>query len=269
MSVPGYPFARESYWPPLNDQAPDPAAHPLAGTNQATLYSQKYATRLDPGFALLRDHQVAGHGLLPATAYLEWARAVGSQAVEQPIAALARITWQRPLRAGRQALDIHAVLEPEGEQVRFDLCSGSEDTPALHAQGWLVLDPPATPTENLDLAAALSRCPAHWPEERCYAFFAGLKLDYGPGFRVLREVALGEREALGRIHQAVADPAYEWQPALLDGMLQTGAALLAGHPQPGLLLPHALARFVAFKPLAATGWVHARLAGTPGPAGAV
>jgi acyl transferase domain-containing protein/SAM-dependent methyltransferase len=269
VSIPGYPFARESYWPPLNAQAPSPAAHPLAGTNQATLYSQKYAARLEPGFALLRDHRVAGHGLLPATAYLEWARAVGSQAVEQPIAALARITWQRPLRAGRQSLDIHALLEPEGEQVRFDLCSGSAEAPTLHAQGWLVLEAPALPTENLDLAAVLRRCPTRWPEERCYAFFAGLKLDYGPGFRVLREVALGEREALGRIQQAVADPAYGWQPALLDGMLQTGAALLAGHPQQGVLLPHALARFVAFKPLATAGWVHARLAGTPGPAGAV
>ena len=272
VPVPGYPFARESYWPPLSDQPLDPlgaASHPLAGINRATLYSQKYAARLEPGFSLLRDHQVAGHGLLPATAYLEWARAVGSLAVEQPIAALAQLTWQRPLRAGRQSLDIHAVLEPEGEQVRFDLYSGSEEAPTLHAQGWLVLDPPAAPTESLDLAAVRGRCPARWPEERCYAFFAELKLNYGPGFRVLREVALGEREALGRVRQAVADPVYQWQPALLDGMLQTGAALMAGYRERGLLLPHGLARFAVFKPLASSGWVHARLSGTPGPEGAV
>ncbi|TAN51285.1 MAG: SDR family NAD(P)-dependent oxidoreductase, partial [Methylococcaceae bacterium] len=268
VPIPGYPFARESYWPPLEAPPADGALHPLAGANRATLYSQKYAARLEPGFALLRDHQVAGHGILPATAYLEWARAAGSLAAEQPIAVLADIVWQRPLLAGAKPVGIQALLEPQGDGVRFELCSGPDEAPLLHAQGWLSLETPEPPQDSLDLAAARSRLPVPWSEERCYGFFAELGLNYGPGFRVLREVAFNEREALGRLQPAVADPAYEWQPALLDGLLQTGAVLMAGYGEKGLLLPHALARFSVFRPLAAGGWVHVRLLGEPGPEGA-
>jgi acyl transferase domain-containing protein/NAD(P)-dependent dehydrogenase (short-subunit alcohol dehydrogenase family) len=271
VPIPGYPFARESYWPPLEAASADglgTALHPLAGANRATLYSQKYAARLEPGFALLRDHQVAGHGILPATAYLEWARAAGSLAAEQDIAVLADIVWQRPLLAGAKSVDIQALLEPQGDGVRFELCSGAEAAPVLHAQGWLSLETPAVSQDGLDLAAMRSRLPAPWSEERCYGFFAELGLNYGAGFRVLREVAFNEREALGRLQLAVADPAYVWQPALLDGLLQTGAVLMAGYGEKGLLLPHALARISVFRPLAASGWAHIRLLEEPSAEGA-
>ena len=64
-----------------------------------------------------------------------------------------------------------------------------------------------------------------------YAGFARRGLDFGEGFRALRKLHVGEKQALGEVELA-ADLArdagtYRMHPVLLDGCLQVLAAALA------------------------------------------
>ena len=124
-------------------------------------------------------------------------------------------------------------------------------------------DPPGA------LAAVAGRLGAGIDGDAVYRRFAALGFGFGPAFRGISRLWLGDGEALARVAlPAGTAPAGDGpHPALLDAALQVlGAGALGADGGDGTFVPIALERVVLADDVGATRWVHARFGAGAGAA---
>ncbi|HEX3660931.1 MAG TPA: type I polyketide synthase [Acidobacteriaceae bacterium] len=232
VSLPAYPWQRERFWMEGAVRSHRAGGHPLLGDRVETaagerIWSGTVSAETHPW---LRDHQVEGTILVPASAYAEMAitagRAVfGSGAVvEQMILGEALAV---PPGAGAE---IQAIATPEtassstlrffGRETGTDawrptgecrLRTGSDEAPF---SADIALWQDAELAEQTIAGGQHARRMA----ERGYAF--------GPAFCCVEWLRLQERTALGQIRAEQPRGQYWLHPATLDGALQVLAHLL-------------------------------------------
>ncbi len=234
-ALPAYPWQRERHWCGTPDAWLPPQGgdrrldHPLLGER---LPSPEPSWRgpVEPVLVpWLADHQVGGSVVMPATGYLEMALAAGHRvlgtAVEVhhlEITGPLVVPWDDP---GEVALSL--VLHQSGGLFRIAAAREAAGRPDDHARGRVrtLVGRRAGP---VDVDAVRARCERPVTAEAHYSTLADAGLHYGPSFRVLREVHAGSGEVLAAYRLQADDAPYEVHPALLDGALQAGAALLNG-----------------------------------------
>jgi acyl transferase domain-containing protein/thioesterase domain-containing protein len=183
---------------------------------------------------MLDEHRTgAGHALIPGTGYLELARAALESNAEAGTFELRDLFFIRPLQVPDEgAKDVRVRLQRSEEGYLFDVRSRTEldGRPGweLHAQARVLMHP-MQPAARIDLAAIDARC----TERRVPFTAAGFpspqeaQIRFGPRWRVLRQVAYGDQEALATLELApkyVADlEHYGLHPALVD--IATGYAM--------------------------------------------
>ena len=246
--------------------------HPMLHRDSSDATARRYSSHFDGAEFFLADHRVHGRRVLPGVAQLEMARAAAQGAM--PTSArirLGQIAWVRPAVADESGLSLNLTLTPERDGA-FGFALRGDDG-AVYSQG--IASPDATPVEAAgrhDLAALRARCVvAHVGHERCYAVFDSKGLQYGPAFRGVDELLVGEGEVLARISlpAAVASSLHDYvlHPSLLDAALQASLGLhLVARGEDGiaLALPFALDAVKVFAPCVAEMWVFVRHAeGTP------
>ncbi|MEM6602114.1 MAG: type I polyketide synthase, partial [Verrucomicrobiota bacterium] len=198
ISLPTYPFARERYWIPVqdNEHATLPSKkslwlHPLLHRNDSNLQEQRFTSVYSGKEPFLSDHKVQGEKVLPGVAYLELAREAGTRSLEQEITQLKDIAWLRPVRVNGQAQTVQVSIYEEGERLGYEVYSlpsveeglnGKVAEEVIHSQGWLSTQA-STPTEAIDISALQARLPREKTGEACYASFRELGLDYGTTFQ--------------------------------------------------------------------------------------
>ncbi|MDT7816741.1 MAG: polyketide synthase PksN, partial [Acidobacteriaceae bacterium] len=243
ISLPGYAFTRERYWVPLlanSDESMDwvvARLHPLLHRNESTLNGQRYQSRFSGEEVVLRDHQLSGLKVLPGAASLELALAGASRALENMHVRLLQVVWIRPLAAEASGLKIELLLRPESDQrVSFELKGPNGE---VHVQGKAEVIA-GWSEESVDLSAVRDRCSATILPDVLYPAFADRGLEYGPGFRVIQEIGYNDREVLSalQVSQDWGHGAYRLHPAMVDGALQSLAAIGAGAN--GMDLPFAV-----------------------------
>jgi acyl transferase domain-containing protein/short-subunit dehydrogenase/acyl carrier protein len=257
VPLPTYPFQRRRHWLSASAGFADARSvgqqdpgHPLLGAavedprDGSLLLTGRLSTEAHPWLA---DHAVAGATLLPGTAFVELALAVGRRVGAET---LRELTLQAPLllskgetvqvqvavdsrdEEGGRGVSIHSRPEPgEGEVAADWVC---------HAQGLLSAEPGAEP-------APLESWPPEGAEplevEGLYDRLADAGFEYGPAFQgvtaawrvgggVCAEISLSEEGA------AEAER-FEIHPALLDGAAHAGIDLALGAAGEGLMLPFA------------------------------
>ena len=243
--LPGYPFAKERYWPVSNaDGARSPLEregligrlHPLVHRNISTLSQTRFRSRFIGNEPWLADCVVQGARTLPAAAHLEMACAALRQASEEPGTAM-RITdvvWAEPIAPGKTALEVSIELFPQemgrvGYEIRSTPEGAVDDT--VHCQGtvtWLsVRELPKCDLHELREQCANERTEAQEEYERLQA----RGLEYGPAYRSLQSISRGiDRtgkvlaHATIRIPDVTADAheQYTIHPSLLEIALQVG-----------------------------------------------
>ncbi|WP_441349100.1 amino acid adenylation domain-containing protein, partial [Streptomyces sp. NTH33] len=261
VHLPSYPFARTRHWftpagAPERVPAEAPEKAPAAATQKAP--ARLHPTLLDadvsaPGekeFAktltgeefFLRDHVVGGELVLPGVAYLEMARLAGERVAGSPVRGVDGLVWAAPVRlpaTGEYRLLVRLGDDRAG--MSFEV-HGAEDGSRPHARGTLVFGPAGPRPARIDVASVRERCPDVHDGASCYRDFSRLGFDYGPGFQVIEELAVGEREALAALRlppQRTADAdAYVFHPSLLDAALQTAGRLAARAHGPARPLPY-------------------------------
>ncbi len=171
-----------------------------------------------------RDHRVGGQKVLCGAAELELALAGASLALENANIQLQQVVWAQPIISGEAGVEVKLALRPESDGgVCFELRTPSGE---VHAHGKAEITE-GFAEEVLDLKAIQSRCSQTVSPEELYHGFADRGLEYGPGFRVIREIGFGIGEAwsLLQVPEGWASETYRLHPALLDGALQSLAAL--------------------------------------------
>ncbi|GHC32288.1 type I polyketide synthase [Streptomyces cinnamoneus] len=233
VDLPAYPWQRQRHWNgsrgawsgTFHDEGVD---HPLLG-DRLPLYEPAWRGAVEPVLVpWLADHRVAGSVVLPATGYAEMALAAGRRALgaraeleHLEITRALPVPWQNPA-----AVHLHLNLAPDDGAVTITSATGRVGEPVHHARGRVrrLLRPRPAP---LDVAAVRARCAGHMEPEELYASAAAAGLDYGPAFRTLRSLHVGDGEVLAAYRHEAPSDAYEAHPAVLDGALQSGLPLMA------------------------------------------
>ncbi|MGW2218549.1 SDR family NAD(P)-dependent oxidoreductase, partial [Nonomuraea sp. NPDC001684] len=204
VPLPGYPFADDRrHWIGGDDHPAGPGDDHPAGPAPGTW--------IRPDDRLVADHRIGGTPVLPGVAFLTIAAERGG--LSGPVR-FERVRWLRPFEV-REARALDVVVRDDGG---FELDG--------HARGTLRTGDGAL--GRLDVAQVEARCADSRPADDLYRAFDRAGLHYGPGFRVLREVRVGDGEALGVLRDGA-----RWE-ALLDGALQTVAALRPEGGEPAM-----------------------------------
>ncbi|MDQ0115563.1 SDR family NAD(P)-dependent oxidoreductase [Paenibacillus harenae] len=273
ISLPTYPFARERYWVPnfiggsIAHRHGEPSKlHPMLGHNISTLKEQKFSTRFTGEEFFLRDHIVNGRKLLPGVAYLEMALAAGEMAAEESVRRLKNVAWTLPVYADEQ-VDVQMLLEPSpfDDDVAFQAFTmNAAGERSIHASGTLAFDP-CVP-EAIDLPSIRERCRDMQSQADIYTSFRDYGFAYGAGMQAIAELRSSESEALSKLvlpkeHKADFQ-AYGLHPALMDGALQTVAAII-GNREPGMAyLPFSISEVECMASLEEVLYVHAARIGS-------
>jgi len=270
MSLPGYPFAGDSYWLPETRRAataeitPQSVLHTLLDSNDSTLHEQCFRKVLRGRTFVLKHHLVQGLMILPGVAYLEMARAAGSLSNKfEAVTRLRNIIWASPVVVEDEPHEIHLSLVPYGEEVAYEiysLDSGSER--AVHAQGKLHFGDILDPGEPVSLESLRARTGKSMSREACYALYRKNGFDFGPGFRPIQELHFNETEAFSRLQlpHEIADTASDFvlHPSLMDGALQTVIGLTAAAVEEAEtpFVPFGLDEIEILAPLTSECYVH-------------
>ncbi|MET9831652.1 amino acid adenylation domain-containing protein [Streptomyces sp. NPDC006385] len=253
IGLPTYPFEPVRHWLDTSagtgtEQAGDGDGG-LLDENVSTFGTTAFVKRLTGTEFYLADHRVGDDLVLPGVLYLELARQAGERAHGRArVRHVEDVVWAAPLTLppGRNQ-ELRVTVAPSGE---FEI---SSEHP--HAHGRLVLDdrrPTGADVPGpVDVAALRERCRDSRTPEECYARFSGVGFHYGPAFRVLQELRLGDGEALAVLRHPGLGPRFAFHPSLLDGALQAAGWLAEGT---AAHLPYAIGAVRLFAPEPAAGW---------------
>ncbi|MGI5341480.1 beta-ketoacyl synthase N-terminal-like domain-containing protein [Streptomyces sp. CA-181903] len=267
VSLPAYPWQRErhwngapEWWTPAKSRGHGSgrAEHPLLGT-RISAAEARWETTVDPSvLSWLDDHQVDGITVLPGTAYVEMARAAGRRALGAAAEVHdLEIVHALTLPTATSGPSLLTTVDDEDGLVRVTSRGPADQSARVHARGRArrLLAPPPAP---LDIDAVRARTRHTIDGPTLYEHAARHRLTYGPAFRVIEEAHVGDGEVLAAYHHPHPDTGYETHPALLDGALQAGMALLPLDTTTGTRLPALIENVRAWHTPPPRGYVHVR-----------
>ena len=260
ISLPTYPFARESYWiPEAREHRAESSLsrrsfakpeghrpgngvrviHPLLHENTSDLSEQRFSSTFTGEEFFLSDHVVKGERVLPGAVYLEMARAAVLKAAgfsknEQIGIRLKNVVWARPVAVGERPVQLHTGLySKENGEIAFEIFSASEDIEVeriIHSQGSAF---PGTAQEEpiLDIDAIKSECNRRvLSSDHCYEMFKAMGISYGPGHRGIEKVYGNSEQVLAKLSlpASILDTENQFvlHPSLMDSALQAPIALM-------------------------------------------
>ncbi|MFE9065747.1 SDR family NAD(P)-dependent oxidoreductase [Streptomyces violaceusniger] len=230
--LPAYPWQYEPHWSGTprswaNSSGDGVIVHPLLGERMPTAVPS-WEGAIEPVLVpWLADHRLGGSVVMPATGYAEALLAAGRAVHGRPVevahldvSASLVVPW-----ADASAVRLRVGLDPDTTLATVTSTDERGPEPRAHARARVrpLLSPRPEPVDPERLRA---RCATRVSGEEHYAACAEVGLVYGPAFRMLDEVRLGARTSVATYRHEAPGAPYTAHPALLDGALQTGVALL-------------------------------------------
>jgi acyl transferase domain-containing protein len=278
IGLPTYPFARERYWItdsliPKRQTIPTPQLHPLIGYNSSTLKEVRFSSSLPDTAFYAVDHRVNDEKFFPGAGFLEMACIAGIIAGEQRVRKIKDIVWVQPLifLTGPQALQ--TSLKRIGDGVEYTISSADDENETIvHSEGrldfsddWTKPAEPGADTEDrIPIQALKAQCGRPQQAADFYRKFSDYGLQYGPSFRTLQEIYINGAFALSKLkmpyHLKGDFDQFILHPSMIDGALQTIAALIGGADLALPHLPFALDEVEIVRPLSLTCYAYAEYA---------
>ncbi|MFO0590647.1 MAG: type I polyketide synthase [Polyangiaceae bacterium] len=275
VATPTYPWTRDRYWAD-RDNRPSAGStearvgHPLIG--QLVVASDRpnahyWDQWIDiETLGYLADHRVQGSIVFPGACYVEMALAAAGSMFEGEAIILENFVMDQVLHLteGEPRRVQLAVIGEEGVQAGILVSSHEATGTKWTRHAWVTAraalgeDAPFRPPEDIR-----ARCPRRLTGDEHAARMAARKIDFGPAFRGLTEVWLGDDEALGHVvlpESAGAASAYNVHPALLDACFQAAATLLDDDGN-DTWVPAAIDRIQLLEAMPSEVWVHVTWAG--------
>lgn len=289
VSLPRYPFQHDQYDAlPHRDSGAQQASSAADAETDAgvlgapicsSLHTRTYLWQVPLSVArstYLSDHVVQDVPVLPGAAYVSLAQAAAAHVFGSEAFVLEDLSFATALVLSNQAttqLQVALSLEQPGlAHLRFCTAApadaGSAPRWTLHAQGRARLSAgQQTSADALDREAVIARCEVVQPEAH-YRMAQAHQVNYGPAFRGIERLWLGEREALAEValpaKVAWRKDAFALHPALLDACWQALAgSAFASTPSTTLHLPVEVEHVERSGPPSLRVWAHAQLRTAP------
>ncbi|MGH8877558.1 MAG: SDR family NAD(P)-dependent oxidoreductase, partial [Stackebrandtia sp.] len=231
VELPGYPFAKESYWlPPAAEYPGGPAAprgdldgHPFiasSGDDPSSLGVEFTGAEF-----FLADHRVRGVPIFPAVGYLEMVRA----ALEQRGKRVVRIrnnVWSSAITVAAP-MEVRLDVASTDEAADYTIYSLSPDgARTVHGEGKVdtVSRENLFDDESVDLDAVRNRCGTRVGPAEFYPRIHELGLQLGTSYQGIEMLHVGDGEALSQVrlpaHLAEAADKFVLHPSIFDSALQ-------------------------------------------------
>ncbi|WP_067470427.1 type I polyketide synthase [Nocardia amamiensis] len=237
VKLPNYPWQLETYWNESAEAREDrhyQQVHPLLGQRMNAAHPT-WEVELDTGhLTYLADHRIQENVLLPGAALIEMALAAAHQVYGQDGYSVDKLQLHKalvlaPVSDARLRTTLYA------EQARVEIASflalpSGERQWTIHATAQLGAS--VTASEPHDLAAISTGCGNHVSQDEFYTRTRGMGFQYGPAFQAVRDIATGDRVAIGNV--AIPDEIcagvgdYLFHPSLIDAAFQV--LLIAATP---------------------------------------
>ncbi|HWL74735.1 MAG TPA: polyketide synthase dehydratase domain-containing protein, partial [Burkholderiaceae bacterium] len=276
IPLPTYPFQRQRHWVEDNTttgdrsrSAVEPAPHPLVGalverSAGEARYEARYGTKQTNYFS---DHRISGTVVLPTTAALEAATVLGRLHFGTHQVSFDNVMHHRAMSfSNSEERIVRLVVTPlRSDRANFRLLSaarGDAEVWQTHMTGNLRKSGAQAPP-TFSLRDVQARCGRTIPVADFYDRLNSLGLEYGPGFRGVRQLRIGEHEALARVQlpQHLAAAHYTLHPAFLDACLHAYPMLLYGadnteHSAGSCYLPVSVTGFRCYRDGVEEAWAH-------------
>ncbi len=264
VKLPSYPWQRKRFWPdpPRGgsvDEHQRRSSHPLLDRSVASIPSGWNVDLKAAQLRYLADHRVEGSVVLPAAVYIETALAVADEAFgTQAVAGVRDVTIPQALNLdASDGTAVRAALEHDAaDNWCFTVSSHKEveETGTVHARGVIDLEKIRAPSP-IDPVAIKRRCLDSLTADDLYRMFAEVGLEYGPAFRKLQRIWLGNSEALAQIDASEEPSAYRLHPSILDACFQVLLAAADGIEYSSM--PVAIGRVTLFEETLQPAYCHA------------
>lgn len=267
ISLPGYPFARETYWIALESNhatalsVPVNHLHPILHQNTSNLAEQKFTSVFTGDEYFLTDHIVRGKKILPGVAYLEMARAAGVHSADLQNPSITDIVWATPVEVGAVNKEVSIKLEPGSEKVLsekvlYEVYSMDGNDRVLHCKGALT-DHSAEQKNSYNIDELQSRFKRSESGEYCYSIFEQLGFNYGANFKGLKRIWFDSSAALSQV--SVENPEGFAMPCgIWDCAIQTCVGLFIDSSDRHLYVPYSLKALNVFAEIPNQVWCYAR-----------
>ena len=294
LSLPTYPFERRRYWfasPPEPAQRGAQAVGVGAGQVGHKLQLRRlrspglrdivYETEIgrhDPVW--LAHHSIFDVVILPSPAYLEMALSAAAELFPLQACAVVNFTIHTPLLLPEEGLRTVQLLIKQGQGAAQQADGGAHsfqvlawdkaaDDWTLHASGDLQPAGALGAVAPFQLHELQGRCRQEVSGAAYYEQVRALGLTFGESFQGIRQVWIGDGEALGRIElpQALVADAdlYRFHPALLDACFHLLGAPLAKNGMDAAYLLIGIERFELHRVPGSALWNHTRIVPHTGP----
>jgi 1-acyl-sn-glycerol-3-phosphate acyltransferase len=277
VPLPPYPFQRERHWfepeegegGGAREAVGEVDANPLLGRRTPSPAPMWEARLGDAKLGYLDDHVIQGATVFPGAGYVATALAAARRMAETGEATVRGLEFLRPLVLGnRTATGMQTLVD--ADTLKFRIHAGSTDDrlswPA-YASGRMSVGSGAA-ASPLDLAGLRARLAEVRDSARFYGALRQRGLNYEARFRGVRELHVGEGEALAAIGPVDALPADpdSIHPALLDAAFQTLAAVTdtARTGDDRLFLPTRIEEVRLHRAAGEAFWSYCRLASLNG-----
>ncbi|MEA5560868.1 SDR family NAD(P)-dependent oxidoreductase [Planktothrix agardhii] len=289
VSLPLYPFERKRYWidPPKEViqqrlMKPSRLIHPLLGEKLSSPLKQiLFQSQLSPNNpTFLKDHRVYQQAVLPATAYLEIALFAGIKIFNHQNLCLKTITFEKVLFLTKNLPNIagagypcpilaeiettiQVILEKNLTESSFKIYSqysNQEEDWSLNCSGKITFPSPPQHLESINIEFYQTTLQPREPQHH-YQTCQQRGLEYGETFQVLKQLWVGEEQALGRIElpKNLEADSYHVHPVLLDGCLQVLLTILPDSNLSEVYLPTSLEQLTIYQRPQTCVWSYVRL----------
>ncbi len=255
VSLPTYPFQRESYWlESLRTKKRHvlEKVHPLLGELIPSPSEERlFRNDLDLDFLpYLKDHKIFNTLLFPSTGFAELMLAAGRELFHGQSYTLSNLSIDQPLALDKKKTrTIELQAKPKEKGYAISVYSFDNQTWLCHAKSDLTIGEIILP-EKMDWGQLNRVCQHSVSIKEFYKKCDAMGLHYGEHFQTIRKIRIGNNEVIAEIEGDAL-------PAIMDGSLQALFALLTGNTQ--TYLPVSMDSLVSFAELQPAIRVHGRL----------
>ena len=272
LHLPTYVFQKTEYWivhkkcEPIKDSKKRmEVIHPLVQKNTSDFLEQKFTSRFSDKDFFVQDHQVNEKTILPGVVPIEMARAAFLesfvlQGKEEPSVIVRDLIWCVPIEIAQEPVDVNIALSLEQEEEAFfEIFTGEEET--VHVQGRIGILT-GRKDASIEIEDVKRMCTnGKITGNELYQRFEKVGIHYGASFRGIKEIFLGESEALARLQLPSKVDAtleeYMLHPSLMDASLQLSMALIQDFHEL-LMVPLQANEVVVLRKCEASMWAYIR-----------
>lgn len=273
VTLPTYPFEREKFWLDMKGRSSDLTAiiHPLLGEKiDSPLPIHQFTQQVDfENFPYLKDHAVSGEVIYPAAAYVEMALAAAQNVWPSSTVKIKAMKFNEALFLERgQTQELSLVLSPETKseaslQILSRLLSVEKsNTWRGHVTSFVEAIPVKLISPSISLSELQNQCTRTLDRADFYEALRKRGLEYGPAFQALKQIWVGEKQALAliRLPEEVTGSSkhYLLHPSVLDAGFQLVAALLSEQKEisESIYLPSGISELIFSKACPTEVWAH-------------